>query len=183
MDKAHMKETGLILINTGEGKGKSTAAFGTVLRSLGRGYKVLILQFIKSGNNYGELEAFKNFNNLDVRSMGKGFVFHNKKDGQGDLALHKAAAEEAWCMVEEEVASDKWDLILLDEIIYAIDYGLVPVEKVTNLLDTKPERLNVILTGRNAPPELIDRAHTVTEMKMIKHAYKQGIKARKGIEF
>ena len=96
---------------------------------------------------------------------------------------HQAAAKEAWAMVEEEVQSGNWDLIILDEINYAIHYGLVDVETVVNLLQRKPADLDMILTGRNARPEIIELAHTVTEMKVIKHAYQQGIKAKRGIEF
>lgn len=178
-----MAERGLILVNTGDGKGKTTAALGTALRSIGRGKSVLILQFIKSGENYGEIKALETFPNVTIRSMGKGFIFHNQDDSPEKIAEHKAAAEKAWAMVEEEVASGKWDMMILDEINYAISYGLVEEEKVLALLDHKPEALDMILTGRNATEGVIERADTVTEMKMIKHAYTKGIKAKPGVEF
>ena len=177
-----MAERGLILVNTGDGKGKTTAALGTALRSIGRGKSVLILQFIKSGENYGEIKALETFPNVTIRSMGKGFIFHNQDDSPEKIAEHKAAAEKAWAMVEEEVASGKWDMMILDEINYAISYGLVEEEKVLALLDHKPEALDMILTGRNATEGVIERADTVTEMKMIKHAYTKGIKAKPGVE-
>ena len=156
---------GLILVNTGEGKGKTTAALGVALRSAGCGRKVLILQFIKSGANYGELAGIDLLPTVEK------------------MKEHQQAAKEAWAMVEREVQSDTWDLIILDEINYAIHYGLVDVETVVQLLQHKPERLDMILTGRNAKPEIIELAHTVTEMKVVKHAYQQGIKAKRGIEF
>lgn len=175
---------GIILVNTGDGKGKTTAALGTVLRAAGDGLKVLFLQFIKSGIGYGELKSLEKLSdNVTVRSMGKGFIYHNQNEDPQKQKLHQEAADEAWKMVKEEVASDVWDLIVLDEINYAISFGLIDVHAVTALLDTKPARLHMILTGRNAAPEIIQRAHTVTEMRVIKHAYEQGIKAVKGIEY
>ena len=174
---------GLILVNTGDGKGKTTAALGVALRSAGCGRKVLILQFIKSGANYGELAGIALLPTVEIRSMGKGFIFHKKEESEEKMKEHQQAAKEAWAMVEAEVKSGQWDLIILDEINYAIHYGLVDVETVVNLLKTKPENLDMILTGRNARPEIIELAHTVTEMKVIKHAYQQGIKAKRGIEF
>ena len=115
--------------------------------------------------------------------MGKGFIFHKQEESEEKMKEHQLAAKEAWGMVEKEVKSGQWDLIILDEINYAIHYGLVDVGTVVNLLKTKPENLDMILTGRNARPEIIELAHTVTEMKVIKHAYQQGIKAKRGIEF
>lgn len=174
---------GLILVNTGDGKGKTTAALGVALRSAGCGRKVLILQFIKSGANYGELAGIALLPTVEIRSMGKGFIFHKQEESEEKMKEHQQAAKEAWAMVEREVKSGQWDLIILDEINYAIHYGLVDVETVVNLLQTKPENLDMILTGRNARPEIVELANTVTEMKVIKHAYQQGIKAKRGIEF
>ena len=174
---------GLILVNTGDGKGKTTAALGVALRSAGCGRRVLILQFIKSGANYGELAGIALLPTVEIRSMGKGFIFHKQDESEEKMKEHQQAAKEAWTMVETEVKSGQWDLIILDEINYAIHYGLVDVETVVNLLKTKPENLDMILTGRNARPEIIELAHTVTDMKVIKPAYQQGIKAKRGIEF
>ena len=179
-----MSERGLILVNTGNGKGKTTAALGVALRAVGQGFKVLILQFIKSGNGYGELAGLAKLGDqVEIRSMGKGFIYYKRDEvGEAELARHKAAAQEAWHTLVEEVNSDRWDLIIMDEINNAINYDLIDVNSVVDMLKHKPE-LHVILTGRYAKPEIIDVADTVTEMKVVKHAYEKGIKAAKGIEF
>lgn len=179
-----MSERGLILVNTGNGKGKTTAALGVALRAVGQGFKVLILQFIKSGNGYGELAGLAKLGDqVEIRSMGKGFIYYKRDEvGEAELARHKAAAQEAWHTLVEEVNSDRWDLIIMDEINNAINYDLIDVNSVVDMLKHKPERLHVILTGRYAKPEIIDVADTVTEMKVVKHAYEKGIKAAKGIE-
>ena len=158
-----MSERGLILVNTGNGKGKTTAALGVVLRAVGQGLKVLILQFIKSGHGYGELEGLKKLGDaVTIKSMGKGFIYYNRdKVTVEELEKHKAAAQEAWKTLVEEVNSDKWDLIVMDEINNAINYELIDVNSVVDMLKHKPERLHVILTGRYAKPEIIDIADTV----------------------
>ncbi len=180
-------ERGLLLVNTGDGKGKTTAALGVVLRAVGAGLRVLVVQFIKGGSTYGELKAIEALKEagypVAIRPMGKGFIFHNRDDSQEKMAEHRAAAEAAWQALTEEVMSDKWDLIVFDEINYAVKFGLLEVAQVTKLLTERPKRLHVILTGRDAAPEVIAMADTVTEMKVIKHAYQQGIKAMRGIEF
>ena len=180
-----MEERGLILVNTGNGKGKTTAALGVVLRAVGQGFKVLILQFIKSGNGYGELAGLAKLGDqVEIRSMGKGFIYYNRNEvGEAELARHKEAAQAAWRTLVEEVNSDKCDLIVMDEINNAINYELIDVNSVVEMLKNKPKRLHVVLTGRYAKPEIIDMADTVTEMKVVKHAYEKGIKAAKGIEF
>lgn len=180
-----MNEHGLILVNTGNGKGKTTASLGVVLRAVGQGLKVLILQFIKSGHGYGELEGLKKLGDaVTIKSMGKGFIYYNRdKVTVEELEKHKAAAQEAWKTLVEEVNSDNWNLIVMDEINNAINYELIDVNSVVDMLKHKPERLHVILTGRYAKPEIIDVADTVTEMNVVKHAYEKGIKAAKGIEF
>lgn len=180
-----MSERGLILVNTGNGKGKTTAALGVVLRAVGQGLKVLVLQFIKSGHGYGELKGLKALGEaVTIRSMGKGFIYYKKDEvSPEELDRHKAAAQEGWHTLLEEVNSDKWDLIVMDEINNAIHYDLISVHDVVHMLAHKPERLHLILTGRYAKPEIIDMADTVTEMNVVKHAYEKGIKAVKGIEF
>ena len=139
------EQKGLILINTGTGKGKTTAALGTAIRAWGNGQKVLILQFIKGAWKYGELKAIE--------------------------------------AVVDEVMSDRWDLVVLDEVNYAIHFEMLEPEKLLKLIKERPPRLNMILTGRYARPEIIEAADTVTEMTLIKHAFQNGIHARKGIEF
>lgn len=182
-----MNERGLVLINTGNGKGKTTAALGTAVRAWGDGQKVLILQFIKGAWKYGELEAIaalgKINGNIEIRSMGDGFVFHNKKEDEAEYQRKKALAEKAWQTAVDEVMSDRWDLVVLDEVNYAIHFDMVSVDAVADLIEKRPARLNMILTGRYAEPKLIDLADTVTEMNPIKHAFEKGIRARKGIEF
>lgn len=185
----HMETKGLVLINTGTGKGKTTAALGTAIRAWGDGQKVLILQFIKGSWRYGELKAIETLGKaegrIEIRPMGDGFVFHNKKDPENEerLAEKKELARRAWDMVRKEVMSGAWDLIVLDEINYAIHFGMLETEEVAGLIRERPPRLNMILTGRYAPKELIDLADTVTEMTLVKHAFQKGIRARKGIEF
>lgn len=175
------KKKGLILVNTGEGKGKTTASLGMALRAWGQGMKVLVIQFVKGGWKYGELKAAEKLGpNFEIRPMGEGFI--KKTDGKS-LDEHKHAAREALAAAREEIASGKYDLIILDEVLYAIHYGLIALDDVLALLDQKPEHLHLVLTGRNAPPEIIERADTVTGMQEIKHPYKQGIPAQKGIEF
>lgn len=185
----HMETKGLVLINTGTGKGKTTAALGTAIRAWGDGQKVLILQFIKGAWKYGELKAIETLGKaegrIEIRPMGDGFVFHNKKDPENEerLAEKKELARRAWDMVRKEVMSGAWDLIVLDEINYAIHFGMLETEEVAGLIRERPVRLNIILTGRYAPKELIDLADTVTEMTLVKHAFQKGIRARKGLEF
>lgn len=178
-DKAEKR--GLIIVNTGNGKGKTTAALGTALRACGGGMRVLALQFIKGTWRYGELDAAKRLApELEIVPMGEGFVNLTKQPpDERDVA----AAERCLARFEQAAASRKYDMIILDEINYAMDYGLLPVERVLEALRRKPESLHVILTGRNAPREIVDLADTVTEMKEVKHAFRKGIKAVKGIEF
>lgn len=175
------KKKGLILVNTGNGKGKTTASLGMAFRAWGQGMKVLVLQFIKGGWKYGELKAAEQLGpNFEIRQMGEGFI---KGPGDKSLDEHRHAAQEALNAARAEISSGKYDLIILDEILYAIHYGLVPLDDVLDLLAKKPADLHLVLTGRNAPPEIIERANLVTEMREIKHPFAEGIPAQKGIEF
>ncbi len=175
------KKNGLILVNTGDGKGKTTAALGMALRAWGQGMKVLVLQFIKGGWKYGELKAAEKLGpNYEMRQMGGGFI---KGPGDQSLEEHRHAAAQALAAAKAEISSGKYDLIILDEILYAINYGLVPLADTLDLMAKKPAHLHLVLTGRNAPPEIIEQADLVTEMREIKHHYTKGIPAQKGIEF
>jgi cob(I)alamin adenosyltransferase len=175
------KKNGLILVNTGNGKGKTTAALGMAFRAWGQGMKVLVLQFIKGGWKYGELKAAEKIGpDFEMRQMGEGFI---KGPGDQSLDEHRHAAAEALEAARFEISSGKYDLIILDEILYALNYGLVSLDDVLGLMAKKPDNLHLVLTGRNAPPEVIERADLVTEMKEIKHHYTRGIPAQKGIEF
>ena len=172
---------GLIMVNTGPGKGKTTAAMGTALRAVGSGMKVLMLQFLKGSWHYGELDAVQAFGDKFVmKQMGRGFV---KVGGAETDPADIKMVEEAWSEAEKEILSGSWDLIILDEINYAISYGMLDPARVVEALRHRPEMLHVILTGRNAHPTIIDLADTVTEMRQIKHAYDKGIMAQKGIEY
>src|SRR5580704_7534355 len=172
---------GLVLINTGPGKGKTTAAMGTALRAVGNGMRVLMLQFLKGSWHYGELDAVKAFgDNFVLKQMGRGFVkIGGAETDPEDVRMVEAAWEEA----REAILSGTWDLVILDEINYAITYKMLDPEKVVAALKQKPEMVHVILTGRNAHPSIIEIADTVTEMKEVKHAYTKGIEAQRGIEY
>ncbi|HIE08143.1 MAG TPA: cob(I)yrinic acid a,c-diamide adenosyltransferase [Desulfarculaceae bacterium] len=179
-EESSAKRHGLIIVNTGNGKGKTTAALGTVFRALGQGFKVAMIQFIKGGWRYGELSAAEKFADFSLEPMGHGFI----KLGDGDPAPEDCAlAEKTWAKCAEKILSDEYDLVVCDEVNYALSYGLLPVAMVLETLSRKPPRLHVILTGRNAPEELIEMADLVTEMREIKHPYQKGIKAQRGIEF
>jgi cob(I)alamin adenosyltransferase len=176
-----LEREGLIIVNTGNGKGKTTAALGMGMRAWGQGFKVLVIQFIKGGWMYGELQAAEKMGPAFViRQMGEGFVKNCPPEEQAE---HQLAAEEALLMAKTEILSEQWDMVILDEINYAIKFGLAPLGKVLELLEVKPSHLHLVLTGRDADPAVIDKADLVTEMKEIKHPYKKGIKAQKGIEF
>jgi len=181
---------GLILINTGPGKGKTTAALGTAFRAAGNGMRVLILQFLKGSWHYGELDAAEALNNalggteaapvFIMKQLGRGFVkIGGAETDPEDIRL----VEEAWAESAAAILSGEWDLVVLDEINYAISYKMLSPEAVADVLRRKPEMTHIILTGRNAHPILVELADTVTEMREVKHAYQKGILAQRGIEF
>ena len=168
------------MVHTGPGKGKTTAALGLGFRAVGNGLRVLMVQFIKGSWHYGELDAVEPFGEkFQIRPMGKGFL---KLGGEPDPE-HIAAAREAWAAAREALFSEQYDMIILDEINYAISYGLLPVGEIVEALKEKPDELHVVLTGRNAAPEIIEAADLVTEMREIKHPYQKGIDAQRGIEY
>ena len=173
-------QKGLIIVNTGNGKGKTTAALGLAIRAWGQGLKVLILQFIKGSWKYGELAAISKMDdNIVIMPLGEGFTNKNLEEKE----KHKFVAIEALTTAEKEVKSKKWDMIILDEINYALKYDLLELNSVLKLLDEKDSSLHLVLTGRDAKEEIISRADMVTEMKELKHHYKNGIKAQRGIDF
>ena len=172
---------GLIIVNTGPGKGKTTAAMGTALRAVGQGMKVLMLQFLKGSWHYGELDAVQAFGDRFVmKQMGRGFV---KVGGAETDPEDVRLVEQAWAEAEKAILSGEWDLVVLDEINYAISYGMLDPNKVAAALKKRPEMVHVILTGRNAHPTILDLADTVTEMRQVKHAYEKGVEAQRGIEY
>lgn len=177
---------GLVLVYTGNGKGKTSAAFGNVFRALGHGWKVLVIQFFKGDWPivFGELESAKLHENLEILQLGEGFVgiMGDKKPRRE----HEEAAQKAILIAKEKIFSGLYDLVVLDEINCALGYlevHLVDLKNVLEIIKEKPEKTNLILTGRGAPQEIMDLADLVTEMKEIKHPFQKGIGAQKGIDY
>lgn len=171
------REQGVLLITTGNGKGKSSSGFGMVARALGHGMKVGVVQFIKGAMSTGEENFFRRFPEVDYYVMGEGFTWETQ-DRQRDIE----AATAAWQRVKTMLTDPSYDLILLDELNIVLKYQYLDINKVISDLQNRPTMQHVIITGRAARPELIEIADTVTEMNEIKHAFKAGIKAQKGIE-
>jgi len=173
-------EKGLLIVHTGKGKGKSTAAFGMVLRALGHGMPVGVVQFVKGKWETGERAALQKFGDLvAVHTMGEGFTWETQ-DRQRDIA----AARAAWERGKAFITGGKHRLVLLDELNIVLRYQYLPVDEVVAFLrEERPEGVHVIVTGRNAPDALIEAADLVTEMEMVKHPFRSGVKAQKGIEF
>jgi cob(I)alamin adenosyltransferase len=168
----------LVLVNTGDGKGKSSAAFGVMGRAWARGWRIGVVQVIKSGNwNTGEQKLGQHLG-VDWWSLGDGFTWDST-----DLDETAAKGRHAWHVARDKLASGDYDLLILDELTYAMTFGWVPVAEVVDGIRERAPHTNVIVTGRDAPQELIDLADTVSEVHMVKHAYEQGVKARRGIEY
>lgn len=173
------QRVGLIIVNTGNGKGKTTAALGTALRAVGAGFKVFMVQFIKGSWDYGELHVAERLKpNFEIKPMGEGFTWETK-----DKKRDTEVAKKAWDFCKELIDKNEHDLLIFDEINNAIDYGYLNVDDVVDALKKKPKEMHIILTGRSAPQALIDLADLVTEMREIKHPFHKGIYAQKGIEF
>ena len=170
---------GLVIVNTGEGKGKTTAALGMLLRAWGRGLRVCVVQFIKAETGrWGETRAAQKLG-IDWFATGDGFTWTSK-----DLDESAARAAAGWEMAKEKIAGDEYDLIVLDEFTYALHYGWLDTGEVLDWLRShKPPRLHLVITGRSAPAALIDYADLVTEMNVVKHPYEQGIQAQPGVEY
>jgi len=173
------EERGLLIVHTGKGKGKSTAAFGMVFRAIGHGYKVGIVQFVKGAWGTGERDILENYPELvTIKAMGEGFTW-DTQDRQRDIA----AARAAWGTAKEMIADPSYKMVLLDELNIVLRYEYLPLEEVLAVLKAKPRDTHVIVTGRNARDELIEIADLVTEMTEIKHPFRSGVKAQPGIEF
>jgi cob(I)alamin adenosyltransferase len=173
------EERGLLIVHTGTGKGKSTAAFGMVLRCIGHGMRVGIVQFVKGAWETGERKVLADYADLvTCRAMGEGFTWDTQ-----DRARDIAAARAAWEASKAMIADPEHDLVLLDELNIVLRYDYLPLDEVIATLTAKRRDLHVILTGRNAKPELVEIADLVTEMTMVKHPFRSGVKAQKGIEF
>jgi cob(I)alamin adenosyltransferase len=172
-------EKGLVQVYTGNGKGKSSASFGLALRAVGRGLKVYIVQFIKGGFDYGELYVVDKLPGLTLRAFGTGRFISEKRPEKVDVDLAKQAFETA----RDAVMKEEADIVVMDEINVALNLKLISVGEVLELISKKPDHVELVLTGRNAPREIIQAADLVTEMIEIKHPYSSGLKARKGIEY
>ena len=177
-------EKGLLIVHTGKGKGKSTAAFGLVMRALGHGMRVGIIQFVKGKWETGERHVLEKFpDQVTIRTMGEGFTWETQ-----DRARDIAAAQSAWEAAKEMIDASRgespaYDLVLLDELNIVLRYDYLPLDEVVAFLADRPEDLHVVVTGRNAKDPLIAAADLVTEMTMVKHPFRSGVKAQQGIEF
>jgi cob(I)alamin adenosyltransferase len=173
-------ERGLVIVHTGPGKGKSTAAFGMALRMIGHGMPVSIIQFIKGAMETGEQVVFDAFPDLaEMRPMGEGFTW-DTQDRSGDIAKVRVA----WEAAKARIMDPTWKMVICDELNIALRYDYLPLEEVLEVLRARPVDTHVVITGRNAPADLIEAADLVTEMTMVKHPFReQGVKAQAGVEF
>ena len=175
---APRKAPSVVIVNTGHGKGKSTAGFGTLMRAIARGWDVCVIQFIKSGKwNVGEEETARKLG-VDWWTIGDGFTWDSE-----DMEESEAVAREAWRTAKEKIASGRYRLVMLDEVTYPINWGWIEIADVVETVRSRPAEVNVILTGRDAPADLVEVADTVTEMRNVKHAFDAGVKAIRGIDF
>lgn len=172
-------EHGLVQVYTGDGKGKTSAAFGAALRAIGRGLKVYIIQFIKGGFDYGELHVVKKLPNLKLAAFGRGKFVTEVSPHEEDVKL----AEEALKLAKEVIGSGQYDIVVLDEINVALNLKLVTVDEALQLIKNRPKHVELILTGRYAPMQIVEVADLVTEMNEIKHPFTEGVTPRKGIEY
>lgn len=168
----------VVLLNTGHGKGKSSAAFGVMGRGWARGWTVGVVQFVKGGRwKVGEKKLADHLG-IEWHTLGDGFTWEST-----DMDETAAKGRHAWEVARDKLASGDYDLLILDEVTYAVSYGWVPVDEVVAGIAGRAPKTNVVITGRDAPPELVEVSDTVTEMRKVKHAYDRGIKAKKGIEY
>ena len=177
-----MSKDGLVIVYTGNGKGKTTAALGLAIRAVGYEHKVCMLQFIKGSWHYGEMDSSKKLEpNFELIAIGKGFV--GILDDNSPREEHEKYAAEALRICREKINSGTYNVVILDEVNYAINLGLIDVQEIIKLIKEKPSNLDLVLTGRDVKEEIVELADLVTEMKEIKHPFKSGIKAKKGIDF
>ena len=180
-----LKRKGLVIINTGNGKGKTTAALGLALRAVGQRMRVMIVQFIKGNFRYGELRSIKRLApDVEISPRGRGCItVVCGRPSEASEEEHRKASMEAFNYAREVIQSNRYDLVVLDEVTYLVNFGFLPVESLLDLIRTRPSHLHLVLTGRNAHPALIEASDLVTEMREVKHPYHQGVEAQKGIEF
>lgn len=176
--KASLREASLVLVNTGDGKGKSTAAFGTLLRAVSRGWKVGVVQFLKSGEWQVGEEKILTEHGVEWWALGDGFTWDSDNMDESE-----AIARDAWQRGSAILRSGKYDVVLFDEVTYPLNWGWIDLEEFVATVEARPEKTNVIITGRDAPAEVIEIADTVTEMVKVKHAFDRGVMARRGIDY
>lgn len=177
-----MDEDGLVIVYTGNGKGKTTAALGMALRAIGYDHKICMIQFIKGSWHYGEMTSSKRLEpEFELTAVGKGFV--GILDDNTPKDVHQKIAREAIEIAKQKILSEKYDIVILDEINYAVNLGLVDVGDVLELVKIRPKKLNLVLTGNHVKQQLVDVADLVTEMREIKHPFQKGIRAKRGIDF
>lgn len=179
LSQKYRLEKGLVQVYTGDGKGKTSAAFGSALRAVGRGLKVYVIQFIKGGFDYGELHIAEQLPNLKLTAFGRGKFITETPPSQEDLRL----AREAFDFAKKIVGSGDYDIVILDEINVVLNLKMIDTDEVVKLIKGKPKHVELILTGRYAPAQIIEAADLVTEMREVKHPYAKGVPPRKGIEF
>ena len=175
---------GYIQVYTGDGKGKTTASLGLAMRALGRCWKVLIIMFMKGGDDYGELNSFRNLSpeiakNLTIIQAGADRIVYQNNKTDSDISVVK----EGWELAKRVIKNDEYNLVILDEANIAIDMGFIDLDEMIDVLKNKPEEMEIVLTGRNAKQEIVNIAHLVSEIKPVKHYWDTGIAARKGIEY
>lgn len=175
------EDQGLVLVYTGSGKGKTTAALGTALRAAGYGFRVAMIQFIKGTWHSGEVDALERFELIELHRCGAGF-YKMKGDDQPE-EVHRKAARQGLALARDKLLCGRYRVVVLDEINNAVHAGLLTVEDLVDLLDDRPPGVDLVLTGRDAAPEVVQRAHLVTDMQEVKHPFAQGITARKGIDY
>lgn len=180
--KLFLLAKGLVIVYTGKGKGKTTAALGMALRAIGYDHKVCMIQFIKGSWHYGEMTSSKRLEpEFELTAIGKGFV--GILDDKSPIEDHKKVAQEALKVAQEKINSKTYNIVILDEINYAVNLGLIDLKDVLEIISSRPDDVNLVLTGNHVRDEVIEKADLVTEMKEIKHPFKSGIKAKKGIDF
>jgi cob(I)alamin adenosyltransferase len=176
--RADRRSQSLVIVNTGNGKGKTTAALGLLLRAWGQNMRVVMLQFLKAQTgNWGEMKAARKLG-VEIIPLGDGFTWMSK-----DIEQDRALAQQCWQRCRQLIESGSYDIVIMDEMTYCFKFGWLDLAEVLAVLASRPPHLHIVVTGREAPEELIEFADLVTEMREVKHPYKQGVKAQKGIEF
>jgi cob(I)alamin adenosyltransferase len=174
---------GLTIVYTGDGKGKTTAAVGLTVRAAGNRMRVLFVQFIKGSWKSGEREVLRSLPGVELAVTGLGFTIEGLRDPRIPMQAHADAASAGWHVARQAISAGSYDVVVLDEILGAVTAGLIPVDEIVETVRGRPREMHVVLTGRGAPPEIVELADLVSEVRALKHPYEQGIPAQRGIEF